>query len=321
MAHPPPDRGPRSGPPPSQEHHAQQGRGLHPGGHRAQDDARNGAEASGQGQPRHDEADHDGIVVRAADKRGQRQRASGAQQNRLGRVASQGPGQGGRGRHDQGETRQFKQAEQHDVGQDLVPRRGRQGSIEGQEGGAVGRRRVRPHRGRHAAERRGAQDPGAVVVGIDVVTDHLALPGVAVDVPAEQRRSQHEGHGPNGHHEDDLPDWHAMVVPQVTQQADPDPGQQDEAAVDGEDGQERWVHRVGADGAEQSARHAEEPRAGQVRLEGDPAVEGAHGHRQGGNQSQGDGPAQTQCRGVARHLVLGGIGGELGQPWLEPGGE
>ena len=58
----------RSGPHPTQEQHAERGGRLHPGRQCAQDDAGHGADAFGHGQSGHEEADHQRVVVGAAEQ-------------------------------------------------------------------------------------------------------------------------------------------------------------------------------------------------------------------------------------------------------------
>ena len=75
----------------------------------------------------------------------------------MGRVTFEGSGQRGGGGHHERDARQLEQAQQDEVGQDLVPGRLVEHAVGRQEGRAVGRLGVRPDGVRHFVERRRAE--------------------------------------------------------------------------------------------------------------------------------------------------------------------
>ena len=200
--HPPPHGRSGTGPGPPEEKDAQRGRRLHPGRGGAEDDAGNRAPSLGHRQASEEEAEHERLVVRPPDERGQDEGTPGAEEHGAGGISAPPAGQGGRGRHDECETGHLQEPQQHDVGQDLMARCVVQQPVDRQERRTVGRRGIGPDGIGHGAERRRPEHAGSVDIGVDVVADHLSLPGVAVHVPAEQRRCQQEGQGPddNDHH-------------------------------------------------------------------------------------------------------------------------
>ena len=74
-----------------------------------------------------------------ADQRQQHKRGARPEQDGVGRIVFQGAGQGRCGRHDQREAGDLEEAQQHEVGQDLVARGLVEHAVDGQEGRPVGR--------------------------------------------------------------------------------------------------------------------------------------------------------------------------------------
>ena len=149
------------GPHPPEEQHAEQRGGLHPRRKRTQDDPGHRTEALGHGQARHQQADHQGVVVGPPDERQQDKGRPHPDQDGMGRVVFQRPGQRRRGGHGQCEPGHLQQTEEDEVRQDLVARGLVEQTVHAEEGGAVGRFRSRPHRVGHLVERTWPRAPRA----------------------------------------------------------------------------------------------------------------------------------------------------------------
>ena len=119
-----------------------------------------------------------------------------------------------------------------------------------------------------------------------MVAHHLALCGVGVDVPAEQRGCDEQRHGPDRDHEHDALDREAAVPVQVTEETDPHAGEEDEPPEHQRQGGDRRQRVVGRGRTEQAAGHAEEPRSRKVGLEGLATEDGAHDDGRGTDEPQ-----------------------------------
>ena len=217
-----------------------------------------------------------------------------AQHHGRGSVSPGRSGQHRDGPQGHGQSGHGQQAQQHQVDQDLVAGEVGGEPVEPEECRPVGRWRVGPERAGQGAERRDPEDAGAVEIGADAVSHHLALAGVAIEVPAEEGRGQGQGHGPRPDHSGHHAHRHPGIRTAHPQQDQPGPGQQDDAAVDPDQGQHGRLTR-GCSVACAGGR-AEEPSPGQRRDE-DPATrQGAADDGHGGHHAQDQRPAQ---RGVA----------------------
>ena len=194
----------------------------------------------------------------------------------------------------------LQQAQQHQVGQDLVARNLVHDAVGAQEGGSVGRLGARPDGIRHAVEGGRPENAGPVGVRVDVVAHHLALCRVRVDVSAEEGRREEQRHGPDEHDQHDATDGEARTPVEVSEKAHPDAGEEDEAAEhEGERADGRQA--VGrSERTEQAAGHAEEPRPGQMRLERRPAQDRPHHDRRRAGEAEDDRASQVQARSRRR---------------------
>ena len=234
----------------------------------------------------------------------------------MGRVVFERAGKERRGGDHQRDACDLEQAEQDQVGQDLVARALIDDSVDGQEGRAVGRLGPRPDRVGQRVERCRPEHVGPVGIRVDVMADHLALCGIGVDVPAEQRRCQQERHRPDRHDQHDALDRESLVASQVPEEADPDPGQEDEAAEHERqrgDGRPRVVR---AERAEQPTRHPEEPCTREVGLERLATEDGPGDDRRRAQEAEERDPRHAEanrrfqrragCRGLWCSLGVGG---------------
>ena len=211
-----------------------------------------------------------------ADQRQQHKGRARPDQDGMGRIVFERPGQRRRGGHDHGDAGDLQQPQQDEVGQDLVARSLVEQAVDAQEGRPVGRLGARPHRVGHLVERRRPEHLGPVGVGVDVVAHHLALRGVGVDVAAEERRCEEQRDGPDRHDEHDTLDREAVVAVEVAEEAEPHPAEEDEPTEDERERRDGRERAVRAERTEGSARHAEEPGAGEVGLEGLAAEHGSN---------------------------------------------
>jgi hypothetical protein len=175
-------------------------RGLHEGGERHEDSTKHGPPAERGHQPRAQQTEHDGVVVRSGDEVQQHERIERAEPQRGGRVGAAVPGQPRqRGRHQcHAEQRDDPHPEQ--PGGHLTPRQTGQRGGDGEEDRTVRCRGPPPHR-RHLVRERTAEDRRPVRVDVDVRVDHRALRQIAVDVPAEQGRREQQRRGPHGEYD------------------------------------------------------------------------------------------------------------------------
>ena len=90
------------------------------------------------------------------------------------------------------------QPQEHECEQDLVVGDGREEAIEAQDERPVRRGRVGPGGPGHRVERGASQHARPIDVGVDVAAHQLGLTGVAVDVEAKQRGTDHDGDRPDG---------------------------------------------------------------------------------------------------------------------------
>ena len=190
------------------------------------------------GQAGHEQAEHERVVVGTPDEMQDRDRVEHGHGEGVGRISAQAPSQrrdrqGHEPDADHGHEPQERQVDQ------LVMVRGTgEQSVGLHEQRPVGHGRVQPQVVDQRHRRGRAEDAGAVVVRADVVAHHLALGGVAVDVPAEQRRRQEQRHDPQCQHHHELADRHPLHLRERADQAVPDAHEQHEAAVHGDQPEE-----------------------------------------------------------------------------------
>ncbi len=223
---------------------------------------------------------------------------SGTEQDGVRRVAFERAGDGGGGGHHQRKAGDLEQAEQDQVGEDLVARGLVEQAVRRQEGGPVGRFGPRPHGVGHGVEGRGAEHLGPVGVRVDVMAHHLALRGVGVDVAAEERWSEQQREGPDRDHQHDTLHREAVVAVEVTEEPEPDAGEEDEPSKDKRKGGDGRQRGVGAERTEEPSWHPEEPGAREVGLEGLTTEDGTDddGRRASEPQQRSAGHAQPKPR-------------------------
>ncbi len=190
-----------------------------------------------------EQAEHDGVVVRARDQVQQHERVQRAQPQRGGRVGAAVPGEARQcGRH-QCHPEERYQAHAEETGGQFAARHGGQGGGDAEEHRAVRRPGVSPQRGDLVRER-APQMGRPVRVHVDVRVDHGALGQIAVHVPAEQRRRDHQRGGPDGEHQQQGAWGRRVGAAHEAPQQQPRHYQQDDTEVHADQAQ-GGVHRAG----------------------------------------------------------------------------
>ena len=262
-------------------------------------------------ETREDDAEHDRVVVDAADQVEEHQRAD-REPERRDRLDA---GAAREVRHrpdDEAQRGEREHAVQVDAEHDVVARDPRDEAPEGEEAGPVRRRRRPPDRRDARDERIGEPEGlgGAVDVGVEPARDDLGLGEVAVDVGGEQRRRDGQRHHP--HDEDPRQLAHRQAhAPRPREPPEPQPGEDEHAHADVGERQRDRRH------APPQAEHA---RAQQGVVGGGgrrPAAEGADGHEQrarGAEPAHGAQPAPLVGRRRGRNGARRGDGrGHLGR--------
>ena len=277
------------------------GRGdLDGGRQRAQHDPQHRMPVLGRGDAGHQQPDHDGVVVRASDEGQQGERVEQGHREGRARIAPVGPGQLGHAVGDERDPDHRHEAQQFHRDQGVVAAQRGRPAGQHQEEGPVGGGRVQPQGPDTGHVLTRADGARAVVVGVDVVAHHFALGRVGVDVLAEQRGHEQEGDDPEGQHAGQGADGRPRAVAQRLDQAEPDPDEQDHAAVDRHDAgqQQEGLARVAL------ARVAEEPRPRQLGLERRARQGGADTDRHDGEEAQKGGAAAGSASRPGRRCRL-----------------
>ena len=244
--------------------------------------------------------------MRTAHERQEDEGAAGTEQDGMRRVAFYRSRQGGSRRHHQGDPADLEEPQQDQVGQEDVARGLVHDAVDGEEGRPVRRLGPGPRRVSQGVERSGPEYLGSIVVGVDVVAHHLALGGVGVHVATEERRREQQRDRPDHDDEHDLLHREARPAPQGAEQAQPDPGEQDEPTEDERERRRGRQRRAAAGAAEESSRHTEEPRSREVGLERGPAQDGADSDGGGAERAQNGRAGQTAARGPVPARRRGG---------------
>ena len=188
-----------SEPAPAEEDDGEEGRGLDRRRGGTDGDPENPGPAAGHQQPHQDHGHHHQVVVRAAEKDEDRQGARRAERHHLGPVAAEVPGQPRRARRSPRPARPTATSRRSTSVSRIwwlamvarKPSRRRMSGPYGegvlaQVGPAIVLNGVPPQHAR------------PIDVGVDVAAHQLGLTGVAVDVEAKQRGTDHDGDRPDG---------------------------------------------------------------------------------------------------------------------------
>ena len=226
-------------------------------------------------------------------------------------VLAEGAGQLGDAVGDQGQAGDGLEAQQDDRDEGVMETEARRPAGQHEEERAVGGGRVEPEAIDRVDVGPGAQRARTVVVRVDVVAHHFALGGVGEHVAAEQRGHDHQRHQPQGQHVGQLLDGDVGPRPQRAVQAEPDPHEEDHAAVHGDHAGQEKPGRV-------VVVLAEEPGAGHLELEGRAGQRGADADGQDGHEAEDGGPAQpgpvVGVHGVGLDALGQGPGGAEPHP-------
>ena len=281
-----------AGPDEAHERDRQQADRLDHGAQGDEHDADPGSALDRDHETGHDEADHDGVVVRSGHEVHEHQRVHDAEPERLRGVDAAVEREAGDVEGEQRHTGHGQQPERDHREVGLLADERRDAARHREEQWAVRRGRLAPHRIDSVAEP--ARDRAdAVGVRVDAVEHELALGEVGVGVPAEQRRRDQERRDPQGEH----PPQPADVAHVAREHVGPDhePGLQEQGTAEDHRGA-RDEHAGGVGAQRVHEGDVREPVDGEPPHPQGPDRHHGAGHQAGQGIPQGEGETGVRRR-------------------------